>query len=275
MVQESQAICVVLRKAGANPIRSSSVLAAIRACVSGTWYQGTSFTVPCIYCGLIRATGSHCIYILRGHTATIRCARVLHNRPIAVTGSRDTTVRVWDIQKGRLLQILQGHSSSVRCLDVCGSKVVSGSYDATCRVRPFPLHLCIPVYMVRQIWNVDTGECLHILAGHNQEIYSVVFDGVRVVSGGMDTTVRVWDATTGSVHPHILIILTETQWSLQAMHRTVTRAHGPRVSITTLSYYWPPRHWRIGRTCHYVRSAQLHRVATYLCPRFFCHLSPV
>ncbi|KAH7915249.1 WD40 repeat-like protein [Hygrophoropsis aurantiaca] len=122
----------------------------------------------------------HCIYILRGHTSTIRCIRVLHNRPIAVTGSRDSTLRVWNIQKGRMIHLLQGHQQSVRCLDVCGNRVVSGSYDATCR-----------------IWNVDTGECLHVLRGHNHQIYSVAFDGVRVASGGMDTSVRVWNPDTG------------------------------------------------------------------------------
>ncbi|KXN90325.1 F-box/WD repeat-containing protein 7 [Leucoagaricus sp. SymC.cos] len=122
----------------------------------------------------------YCIYILSGHTATIRCLRVLHNRPIAVSGSRDGTVRVWDIQRGRVLRVLLGHRHSVRCLDVCGNRIVSGSYDTTCRV-----------------WDVDTGECLHILRGHYHEIYSVAFDGVRIASGGLDTTVRVWDAQTG------------------------------------------------------------------------------
>jgi F-box and WD-40 domain protein CDC4 len=123
---------------------------------------------------------SFCIYVLKGHTSTIRCLKVLHNRPIAVTGSRDRTLRVWDIRRGRLLRVLEGHEQSVRSLDVYGNKVVSGSYDSTCR-----------------LWNIDTGECIHILRGHYNQIYSVAYDGVRIVSGGMDTTVRVWDAESG------------------------------------------------------------------------------
>ncbi|OSD04424.1 WD40 repeat-like protein [Trametes coccinea BRFM310] len=123
----------------------------------------------------------YCIYVLRGHTSTVRCLKVLHGRPIAVSGSRDRTVRVWDVQRGRLLRVLQGHTQSVRSLDVCGNRIVSGSYDCTCR-----------------IWDVDTGACLHVLRGHFHQIYTVAFDGVRVASGGLDTTVRVWDASTGA-----------------------------------------------------------------------------
>ncbi|EIM80293.1 WD40 repeat-like protein [Stereum hirsutum FP-91666 SS1] len=122
----------------------------------------------------------HCIYVLQGHTSTVRCLKVLHNRPIAVTGSRDSTLRVWDVQKGKMIRTLQGHTQSVRALDVCGNKVVSGSYDCTCR-----------------LWDVDTGECIHVFTGHFHQIYSVAFDGERVASGGLDTTVRVWDARTG------------------------------------------------------------------------------
>ncbi|PPR00534.1 hypothetical protein CVT24_005508 [Panaeolus cyanescens] len=121
-----------------------------------------------------------CIYVLHGHTSTIRSLRVLDNRPIAITGSRDSTLRVWDIQKGKCLHVLEGHEASVRCLDVSGNIVVSGSYDTTCRV-----------------WNVDTGECIHVLRGHFSQIYSVAFDGVRIASGGLDTTVRIWDVESG------------------------------------------------------------------------------
>lgn len=75
------------------------------------------------------------LYVLRGHTSTVRCLKVIHNRPIAVSGSRDGTLRVWDVQRGQMLRVLAGHAGSVRSLDVCGNQVVSGSYDGTCRVR--------------------------------------------------------------------------------------------------------------------------------------------
>jgi WD40 repeat protein len=74
------------------------------------------------------------LYVLRGHTSTVRCLKMIHNRPIAISGSRDSTLRVWDVQRGRMLRILSGHTGSVRSLDICGNRVVSGSYDGTCRV---------------------------------------------------------------------------------------------------------------------------------------------
>jgi WD40 repeat protein len=75
--------------------------------------------------------------------------RVLHGRPIAVTGSRDGTVRVWDVQRGMALRVLQGHSGSVRCLDVNGRRAVSGSYDMTARVSFIFFHL---TYLTRIFW---------------------------------------------------------------------------------------------------------------------------
>ncbi|KAG2075530.1 WD40 repeat-like protein [Suillus decipiens] len=153
-------------------------------CTSEGWGQPNSIIVSASCDKTLRvwdAKSGHCIYVLRGHTATVRCARVLHNRPIAVTGSRDSTLRVWNIQKGVMLRVLHGHTASVRCLDICGNNVVSGSYDTTCR-----------------IWDVDTGECIRVLRGHSHQIYSIAIDGNLVASGGMDTIVRVWDATTGN-----------------------------------------------------------------------------
>jgi F-box and WD-40 domain protein CDC4 len=101
-----------------------------------------------------------------------------------------------------MLRVLHGHQESVRCLDVCGNKVVSGSYDTTLRVSFLYLSVEIKYadrIVLAKLWNVDTGECLHVMRGHFHQIYSVAFDGVHIASGGLDTTVRVWNAKTGYV----------------------------------------------------------------------------
>jgi F-box and WD-40 domain protein CDC4 len=74
-----------------------------------------------------------CEQILRGHTSTVRCIQSAGYKTV-VSGSRDTTLRVWDLEKGVSTKVLVGHSSSVRCLAVHGDLVVSGSYDYTAMV---------------------------------------------------------------------------------------------------------------------------------------------
>ncbi|GJJ11179.1 hypothetical protein Clacol_005411 [Clathrus columnatus] len=145
---------------------------------SDGWGQANSLVVSAACDRTLRVwdvkTG-YCIHILRGHRSTVRCLKMFHGRPIAVTGGRDATVRIWDIRKGRLLGTLEGHTDSVRCLDVYGDMIVSGSYD--CSVR---------------LWSAKTHQCLRVYNGHYHQVYTVAFDGRRIVSGGLDTGVRLW-----------------------------------------------------------------------------------
>ena len=50
-----------------------------------------------------------------------------------------------------------------------------------------------------KVWDVRTGQAIHTLKGHTDEIRSVAIstDGTRIVSGSNDRTVKVWDAQTG------------------------------------------------------------------------------
>jgi len=98
----------------------------------------------------------------------------------AITGSRDTTLRIWDIQKGFCKHVLVGHQASVRCLEVHGDLIASGSYDTTAR-----------------IWSISEGKCLRVLHGHFSQIYAIAFDGKRVATGSLDTSVRIWDPLDG------------------------------------------------------------------------------
>ncbi|MBF0553271.1 MAG: serine/threonine protein kinase [Nitrospirae bacterium] len=50
-----------------------------------------------------------------------------------------------------------------------------------------------------RLWNMDTGECLHALDGHNDWVTCVCFsaDGNSVISGSLDKTLRFWDIKRG------------------------------------------------------------------------------
>ena len=73
-----------------------------------------------------------------------------------MSGSRDATLRVWNIDTGSCEHVLVGHMAAVRCVCYDGKKVVSGAYD----------------YMVK-VWDPVTEECLHTLQGHTNRVYSL------------------------------------------------------------------------------------------------------
>lgn len=101
---------------------------------------------------------------------------------LVVTGSRDTTLRLWDALSGRCIHTFRGHRGAIRCVQFTGANVVSGSYDCTVR-----------------LWCIRTGNCVRVLNGHKNRVYTLLYDGCHIISASLDTTIRVWDARTGAL----------------------------------------------------------------------------
>ena len=49
------------------------------------------------------------------------------------------------------------------------------------------------------MWNIVTGACEKTFEGHSDSVIKAEIsdDGIRVVSGSLDNTVRVWNIVTG------------------------------------------------------------------------------
>ncbi|KAF9409083.1 hypothetical protein HW555_011445 [Spodoptera exigua] len=116
---------------------------------------------------------------------------------LVISGSTDRTLRVWNAKTGQCLKVLAGHTSTVRCMHLHQNRVVSGSRDATLRV-----------------WSIPEGRCLRVLIGHLAAVRCVQYDGKLVVSGAYDYFVKVWNPDTGDCL-HTLAGHTNRVYSLQ------------------------------------------------------------
>jgi WD40 repeat protein/serine/threonine protein kinase len=101
-----------------------------------------------------------------------------------VTGSVDSTAKVWDAATGEEilnLEVPGGWVYSV-AFSPDGKWIVSAHGDAIVR-----------------LWDADSGKEKKTLKGHTGLVSSVVFspNGKRIVTGSHDQTVKVWDAETG------------------------------------------------------------------------------
>jgi WD40 repeat protein/DNA-binding SARP family transcriptional activator len=140
------------------------------------------------------ATG-HCLNVIATPAHQAKVAVWSANGDWIVSGGDDGTVKVWHPQTGDCLQTLSGHTNGIWCLawqrgrhDPNGEPtstrpcLASGSADHTIR-----------------IWDVSTGQCLHLLQGHSNAVLRLVWspDGHILASSSDDATIRLWDGQTG------------------------------------------------------------------------------
>ena len=168
-----------------------------------------------------------------GHEESVRDVLFTAAGDFLVTGSSDMTARVWNLSTGEAIAVLSGHTD--RIFDVTLSPdeqlLATASRDGT--VKAWNLtwegdavsateQMAVvngnqhggPVYAAAfapggrllatggddataQVWDVDTGQRLLTLAGHNSTVVNLAFspDGSTLATGSLDGTVRTWDVT--------------------------------------------------------------------------------
>jgi F-box and WD-40 domain protein CDC4 len=89
------------------------------------------------------------MHTLTGHSQSVRAIAARGN--LLVSGSYDNTMRLWNIETGRLIHLMEGHTQRVYSvvLDIDNRRCMSGSMDSTVR-----------------IWSLDDGSCLNVLEGN-------------------------------------------------------------------------------------------------------------
>jgi len=198
----------------------------------GKWIASSASSLPYIRLWDAR-TGAQVPHLFEGHTNPVHCVAFSPDGRHIVSGSRDKTIRIWDVQRGHGRILVHptdsdGHTDSTSAVAFSpdGKRIVSGSRDTTVRVwdvrngglvaGPYRGHsdLGSPVafspdgqcvagaadYDIR-VWDTTYGMGVTLiiitkrLIGHWARVNSVAFspDGRWIISGAHDSTVRIWD----------------------------------------------------------------------------------
>ncbi len=117
---------------------------------------------------------------LGAHKGPVSCCHFTPDGSFLISGSKDSTLYVFEIATRKLCRTFHGHQSPVTCLAVLpnGRHVVSGSQDRTLI-----------------IWDLKTLEVVKTLRGHNRGVLccNLSMDGSRLASGDIEGRVVVWE----------------------------------------------------------------------------------
>ncbi|OIP68850.1 MAG: hypothetical protein AUK43_14965 [Oscillatoriales cyanobacterium CG2_30_40_61] len=133
--------------------------------------------------GSLTKPDSPLLRTLVGHTDEILALEVTPDSQWLISGSKDHTIKVWDIATGQEIYTLTGHTGSVLTLVLTsdGKQVISGSADHTIKV-----------------WSLETGQEIYTLRGHQGIIPTLALssDGKILYSGSEDKMVKLWSLET-------------------------------------------------------------------------------
>lgn len=127
------------------------------------------------------------IAVLGGHMGSFGQMVVSPDGLILASGNSDSSIRLWDSATGKLQTIYKGRSSFIRALafSADGSTLLSGGggdFDGL------------------SLWDVKSGELVKEFPEHLHDISAGAIspDGTMIASASFDSTVDVWDITTGN-----------------------------------------------------------------------------
>lgn len=173
-----------------------------------------------------------------GHSSGVEAVVFSPDGRLLLTGSWDSTARLWETDTGRELRSFVGHSDRITSVAYSpdGRFILTGSKDATAR-----------------LWDVTSGKELHRFEGHSDFVRGVAFspDGRYVLTGSGDGTARLWALETGRevrrfrAHPASALSITCS---------VLTVAFSPDGHyVVTAGWNNPARLWEIetGREVHY------------------------
>lgn len=129
---------------------------------------------------------------IAGHNDIINSVALSPNGEIIASGSRDGTIKLWNIETGDLIKIIFAHGSLVNSVAFSpnGSIIASAIGHVGMYGR---------ISGEIRLWDAKTGNLIKTLTGNEGVVLSVAFspNGKILASSGMDDNLMLWDTQNG------------------------------------------------------------------------------
>jgi WD40 repeat protein len=180
---------------------------------------------------------------LRGHTDRVRCVGFTPNGRQVLSGGADGTVRLWEVEGGKPTAQARAPHVLALAVSPDGTHALSAHFPAALHLWKLPSLEEAAVWKGLAdiawtlafspkgdlaasaggemdwrrrsaaprgdydvwLWEAATGRMLHRFKGHTLTVWSVAFtpDGKRLLSGGADGTIRLWDVAGKKEHKQL------------------------------------------------------------------------
>lgn len=165
--------------------------------------------------------------VLNGHTDWVNSVRVHAASQTLYSASDDRTVRMWDLVSKTCVRVFDEHVCQVQqVLPLPIDFDLPDETDPTDDLSPKPNHTpsissttstlalapsrsqssrpAHPRYVLSggldstiRLWDVNAGRCVRTFFGHLEGVWALAADTLRMISGANDGMVKIWDPRTG------------------------------------------------------------------------------
>ena len=114
---------------------------------------------------------------MKGHTSYVSDLLLSEDNSILFSGSRDHTIRMWNLSMCSCIKIFKGHNDEVTSVILYQPGILcTTSWDSKI-----------------MFWSIEEGECIHSLKEYgDSDIWAILTNDGILVSVGEDKIIRFW-----------------------------------------------------------------------------------